>query len=129
MTDHNSRNYSPSARLFWLLGGIVALILAAIGVLLPVMPTTPFILVAAFCFSRSSRRLEAWLLANPTFGPVILDWRESGAIAPRIKLIAVGLMCVTFLSSVILGLGAMILLAQAVCLGGASTYVLTRPSH
>lgn len=129
MTDHNSRNYSHTARLLWLVGGFVALLLAAIGVLLPVMPTTPFILVAAFCFSRSSRRLDDWLLGNPTFGPIIIDWRTNGAIAPRIKLIAVGLMSVTFVSSLVLGLGALILLVQAVCLGGASAYVLTRPNH
>lgn len=129
MTDHNSRNYSRPARALWIAGGFVALFLAAIGVLLPVMPTTPFILVAAFCFSRSSRRLDDWLLANPTFGPIILGWRTNGAIAPRIKLIAVGLMGVTVVSSLIIGLGLWILLAQAVCLGGASAYVLTRPNH
>lgn len=109
--------------------GLVSVALGVIGVLLPVMPTTPFMLLAAFFFARSSKRLEAMLLAHSVFGPIIMDWRRNGAVAPRIKLIAVGLMSVTFVSSLILGFGMWILLAQAIGLGGASLYVLTRPNH
>lgn len=62
--------------------------LGVIGVFLPVLPTTPFIILAAACFARSSPRLEAWLLSHRIFGPLLRDWRERGAIPRRAKLAA-----------------------------------------
>ncbi len=65
--------------------------LAAVGVVLPVLPTTPFLLVAAACFARSSPRFYEWLLANRVFGPLIRDWREHRCIPLRAKVLAVAL--------------------------------------
>lgn len=59
-----------------------------VGVALPVLPTTPFILLAAWCFSRSSKRLHRWLLEHRTFGPLIRDWHLHGVIRLRGKLLA-----------------------------------------
>ena len=71
----------------WVLLGLGWLFvgLGLAGVLLPVLPTTPFVLLAAACFARSSGRFYAWLLANGLFGPLIRDWQEHRAIrrAPR----------------------------------------------
>lgn len=60
-----------------------------VGAFLPILPTTPFMILAAGCFARSSPRLEAWLQSHPVFGPMLRDWREWGAIPRRAKTAAV----------------------------------------
>lgn len=66
------------------------------GVFLPVLPTTPFLLVALWCFTRSSPRLERWLLEHPRFGKPLKDWRQKGAIARRAKVAALTLMTISY---------------------------------
>lgn len=66
----------------WLLLGLLCVGLGFVGVFLPLMPTTIFMILGAGCFARSSPRLEAWLLAHPRFGPALRAWRAEGAI-PR----------------------------------------------
>lgn len=112
----------------WVALGCVALALGLIGILLPVLPTTPFILLAAFAFSRGSERLSDWLHSHARFGPMIANWRAGGAIAPRHKLVAVSMMAATFAASVALALATTVLVLQAVCMAGAAFYVLTRPN-
>lgn len=114
-------------RLFWFVLGCIALMLAALGVPLPVLPTTPFVILAAFAFGKSSPRLQAWLESSKTFGPMITEWRAHGAIAPRYKAIATGMMAAVFLLSLIMGVPAKVIAIQAVCLGGAAVFILTRP--
>ena len=75
-------------RWLWLVLAYVALGLGIVGIFLPGLPTTPFVLLAAFCFSRGSARLEAWLLAHPRFGPLIADWRARRAMPLRAKQLA-----------------------------------------
>lgn len=75
-------------RHFYLVAGWASLALGAIGAFLPLLPTVPFVILAAFCFARSSPRLEAWLLAHPQFGPHIVAWREKGAISRKGKVAA-----------------------------------------
>lgn len=72
----------------WALAGAAALVTGIVGIVVPLLPTTPFVLLAAWCFARSSPRLEAWLLAHPRFGPMVLDWRERRAIPLRAKQLA-----------------------------------------
>jgi uncharacterized membrane protein YbaN (DUF454 family) len=75
-------------RLLWLAAGAAALATGIVGIVLPVLPTTPFVLLAAACFARGSPRLEAWLLAHPRFGPAIRDWRTHRAVPLRAKQLA-----------------------------------------
>ena len=84
----------PSAPVRWLLiaAGLVATALGVIGAFLPVLPTTPFLLVAAACFARASPKLDRMLTGSKTFGPTILEWRAHRSIPWRTKLIAIGLM-------------------------------------
>ena len=73
---------------FYLVAGWLSLGLGAIGAVLPLLPTVPFVILAAFCFARSSPRLEAWLVGHPTFGPHIVAWRDHGAISRKGKVAA-----------------------------------------
>jgi uncharacterized membrane protein YbaN (DUF454 family) len=65
--------------------GALAVLLGIIGIALPLLPTVPFFILAAFCFARSSPALERKLLASPRFGPAIRSWRTRGAISRRGK--------------------------------------------
>lgn len=103
--------------------------LAVAGVALPVLPTTPFLIVAAACFARSSPRLEARLLADPRFGPLLADWRARGAIPVRAKLFAFAGMAAGY------GMfwwfarpGIPLALSVALLMAIGAGYVATRPS-
>ncbi|MAC32147.1 MAG: hypothetical protein CME38_00900 [Haliea sp.] len=74
--------------LFWRSIAVTALLLAAVGLLLPVMPTVPFLLLAAWAASRGWPELEDWLLNHPEYGPHISAWRENGAVSRRAKWLA-----------------------------------------
>ena len=82
---------SPLKRALWLCLGMLFLSLGMIGVLLPGLPTTPFMLLAAACFARSSKRFYSWLLNNRLFGDKVRRYRAGHGIPPRIKLFAVSL--------------------------------------
>ena len=86
-THHNGS--SSSLRILFATAGLFFVMLGVVGAFVPVLPTTPFIIVAAACFARSSPRLEAWLLSHRIFGPLLRDWRERGAIPRRAKMAAV----------------------------------------
>ncbi len=75
-------------RAFFLLCGFSAVILATIGVVVPLLPTTPFLIIAVACFSRSSKSLQRWLFRNRILGTTLLDWENHGAISLHIKIIA-----------------------------------------
>lgn len=102
--------------------------LGFIGAFLPVLPTTPFLLIAAWAFSKSSERMHRWLYTHPTFGPYLLVWRDHRAIPTSAKTLAVTMMTagwvfVLFTSDrwevpVFLGL-------THLCVGA---YIVTRPS-
>lgn len=72
-------------RIAWAAAGFASLALGAIGVVVPLLPTVPFVILAAFCFARGSPAIEAKLLAHPRFGPHIHLWRSRGAISRRGK--------------------------------------------
>jgi uncharacterized membrane protein YbaN (DUF454 family) len=81
-------------RPLYLTGGLIALTLGIIGAFLPIMPTVPFLIAAAFCFARSNPEWEKKLLDHPTHGPTLRDWNERGAVSRRVKLIAIASMAV-----------------------------------
>ncbi|MEM9843842.1 MAG: YbaN family protein [Pseudomonadota bacterium] len=115
-------------RAMWIVFGFVALGVGAFGIILPVLPTTPFVILAAFAFAKGSPTLEGRLRAHPVFGPMIRDWTAKGAIAPRYKAIALTMMVGAFAASLVFGFSPTILVVQAVCILAASAYILTRPN-
>ncbi|MCF8151174.1 MAG: YbaN family protein [Burkholderiaceae bacterium] len=107
--------------LLWSLGSL-ALLLGIIGVFLPGLPTTPFILLAAACYARASEPFYRWLIANQTFGPLIIEWRRHHSIPFRVKIIAIILMSLTICAS-IWTLSALPWLQATLALIGVSTSV------
>jgi hypothetical protein len=84
-----------------IVAGVTCVALGVIGIFLPLLPTTPFMLLAAACFARSSRRFHEWLLANRTFGPLIREWERHRSIPRRTKLTAIALMSMTLAASIV----------------------------
>lgn len=111
----------------WLAGGVAALMLGAVGVVLPLLPTVPFLLLAAFCLARSSGRLHRWLLDHRTFGPPIRDWQSTGAIRRKAKWLATVSIAGAFAVSVWLGLGPAVLGVQGAVLFAVALFIWTRP--
>ncbi len=86
-------------RPLYLAAGLLSVGAGAIGILLPIVPTVPFLILAAFCFARSSPALEARIMNHPIYGPPIRTWRERGAISRQGKLAATA----AFIASIIFG--------------------------
>ena len=114
-------------RILWTLAGWTAFGLGLIGAFLPLLPTVPFMLLAAFCFARGSDRFHTWLMNHPRFGPAIHDWQQHGAISRRAKIMAVAAIAAAFLISVLMGVRLMILGIQAAVLICVLLFILTRP--
>lgn len=129
MTGRPGGPGSLALRSVFFILGLLCLALGFVGIFLPVLPTTPFLILAAACFARSSRRLESWLLEHPRFGPVLRDWRQRGAIPRKAKLMALAGISLGF---ILFRLGSdpgpgLTALVAALMLAGLA-YVFTRPS-
>lgn len=116
-----------AARLIWLLVGLSALALGVLGVALPLLPTTPFILVAAVAFARSSKRLHDWLVNHNVFGTLIHNWQRHGAISRRTKVISVVTMAALPVISLALKAPSAVIIVQVIVLGAVALFILTRP--
>ncbi len=116
-------------RALWLCFGLICMGLGLIGVFLPLLPTVPFMLLAAFCFARSSERLHNWLVSHPRFGPAITDWQERGAIQASAKRLATLSIILVFAISVIAALPMKIIIIQGVTLTAVLIFIWTRPSY
>lgn len=113
----------------YLILGWIAVALGLVGVLLPVLPTTPFIILAAFLFGKGSPKARKWLIEHKIFGPIIQDWEQRGAIAPKIKVFSCSMMLTIILFSLWLGLKPWVLTVQIICISAAAIFVLTRPNE
>jgi uncharacterized membrane protein YbaN (DUF454 family) len=109
--------------------GCLMLALGIIGAILPVMPTTIFLIFAVWFFGRSSPRLEQWLLNHPRFGPSLQRWRDYGAIPRKAKIMAVAGMAFGY---VVFWIGAKpgpwLAAGVAVFMIGSAIYVVSRPT-
>lgn len=127
-TRTGARAISRGKKMVWFVIGVVALFLGGLGVFLPILPTTPFVIVAAFAFGKSIPAWRRWLVNNKTFGPMIRDWEETGAIAPRYKAVAFTMMLAALALSFYLSIKPVIIVVQALCMLAAFFFILTRPN-
>ena len=112
----------------WRIAGMISLSLGLAGIPLPLLPTTPFLILAAFCFSRGSARLHDWLVGHPRLGPPVRQWREHGAISRRGKALAAVAMITAFTAAALFGAPHGALAAQGVVLGLVAVFIFTRPA-
>ena len=124
------RHGSPVVRGAFLVAGIVSLGLGIAGIFLPVLPTTPLVLLAAACFARSYRPFHEWLLAHRLFGPMINEWHNYRSIPYRTKIIAILTMGLTLGVSVIFFVEPLWLKALLTILGiGLALWLYRIPSR
>lgn len=119
--------YSPK-RLLWLSLGLICVAVGAAGVFIPLLPTTSFMLLAAFAFARSSPRLHKWLTDHKMFGPLISNWNVYGAISRPAKAASMLSIMVVIMVSILLNLPLWILMIQIPVLGCVAFFLLTRPA-
>lgn len=123
-------------RILWLTIGVVCVVLATIGIALPILPTTPFLLAAAACFCKSSTRMYNWLLNNKWFGEYIKNYKEGRGIPMRTKVTALTVLWATIAVSTVFLLGRLlpqafilpIQLVMVVVAAGVSIHILRVPT-
>jgi uncharacterized protein len=116
-------------RIIYISIGVVAVVLGVLGIVLPLLPTTPFLLVAAWAFAKSSPRLERWLVDHPRLGPPIEAWRTRGAIGTRVKIIALSTMALSLLYILVFsGLPVVAKAGSGLILAACGTFIATRPA-
>lgn len=116
-------------RILCLCLGWLMVAIAILGVFLPLLPTTPFLLLAAGLFARSSPRFEHWLVNHPLFGESLRRWREKGAISVRSKVTSMALIAASYAVFVHFGsppLGTAAIVAAVMAF--PVLFILTRPS-
>jgi len=109
--------------------GLLCVGLGVLGVFLPVLPTTPFLLISLWAFSRSSLRLERWLLEHKRFGPRLLAWRLHRVIPLPAKLAAWGSMVASLTLMIVTGRSLIAIAGAASVMAIGATYVASRPSR
>lgn len=114
-------------RHIWLFIGFAALLLASLGIILPLLPVTPFILVAVYAFARSSKRYYRWLIEHKVFGSLIENWQEHKAIDIKSKTMSTISIVAILIVSIILGVNSTLIWAQGFILTGVVIFLLSRP--
>ena len=114
-------------RLFWTALGYTSLAVGAAGAFLPLLPATPFLILALYAFSRGSPRIESWLLAHPRWGPLMQDWRHERAISRRAKAASISVILGTPVVTWFLGAGPFVIAAQSAVLVWPALFIATRP--
>jgi uncharacterized membrane protein YbaN (DUF454 family) len=121
---------SKPLRFLLVLAGLICIVLGIVGVFLPVLPTTPFMLLAAACFARSSPRFHSALLNNKMFGPIIQQWQTQRSIPKKAKQQAIFLIVVAFTVSIVFFVqDTVIRVLLAVIATGLIGFLLRLPSR
>jgi uncharacterized membrane protein YbaN (DUF454 family) len=115
-------------RSIWFFFGVISVIIGVVGIFLPLLPTVPLLILAAFCFARSSEKSHNWLITHPKLGPPIADWNNNGAIRPAAKRAAT--LCVAASLTITIAIGVPIgaIAIQFLTLAAVMVFIWTRPS-
>lgn len=108
--------------------GLLNVALGILGAMLPLLPSTCFFIFAAYFFSQSNARLEAWILNHPRFGPTVVQWRQHRSIPMSGKIAASIGMTISFVVLILAGRSLLFLICAAVFLGLSALYIWTRPT-
>jgi hypothetical protein len=109
--------------------GCVFVGLAVLGIVLPVLPTTPFVLLAAVCFARGSERAYQWLLDNRVFGPLIREWRRSRSLPLRVKVRSIALLLLMIGGTIVFFVDALWMrILLALIAAGVTTFLVRIPT-
>jgi uncharacterized membrane protein YbaN (DUF454 family) len=114
-------------RRFHLCAGYASLALGVLGVFLPILPTTPFIILAAWCFARSDPALAERLYRHPRFGRLLSDWRDQGAIPLKAKVWALSALAASYALTLWLVESTTLPFVLAAIMGSVALYIATRP--
>jgi uncharacterized protein len=129
-SSHVRKHDSRLVRVVLLVAGTLCVLLAIAGIVLPVLPTTPFLLLAAACYARASTRFYNALLNNRLFGPTVLEWQQHRSIPRRTKLFAIVLMSATLGASIVFAVDDNRIRAALAVLGVAlAIYMYRIPSR
>lgn len=123
------RSASTLIRRAWQGFAVVCVGLGGLGAVLPLVPTTPFLLLAAWAASRSSPELHDWLYQHPRYGPVLRDWRDHRALRPRVKRLALLLITASWLIMMMTVDSNPIRLLASVVMLTVAVFLATRPAH
>lgn len=120
---------APIKRYLLVVAGIISLTLGVVGAFLPLLPTVPLVLLAGFCFARSSERMHRWLLEHCTFGLIIRNFEAGNGIPRRVKIRAIVLIWISMgISCWIVGRVELCIMLAAIGLA-VSTYLYRMPEY
>jgi uncharacterized membrane protein YbaN (DUF454 family) len=108
--------------------GYGSLALGIVGIFLPVLPTTPFVLLAAWCFTRSNPAMAERLYNHPRFGALLTTWRDQRAIPLRAKILALTTLAASYGVILLMADNPMIPVILALIMGSVALYIATRPT-
>jgi uncharacterized membrane protein YbaN (DUF454 family) len=129
-TETNKENSNNKlVRSLFFMAGTITLVLGAIGIVLPVLPTTPFLLLALACYFRSSERMTHWMLNNKYFGKYIRNYREGKGISLKTKLFAIATLWITISISAIIIFNIWIALGLFVVATAVTIHLVRLPTY
>ena len=126
MSVSSGRIEGKHLKLIYNILGTISLIFAFIGIVLPIIPTTPFVLLSAACYYKGSERLHSWLTRNEIFGPIIKDYEKHGGMRKTTKIKALTIMWTAVLASALLILDTLILRALVLLIAVIGTVSMLR---
>jgi uncharacterized membrane protein YbaN (DUF454 family) len=131
-TEIDTRNETSNknfVRALFFIAGTITLVLGAVGIVLPILPTTPFLLLALACYCRSSERMTYWILNNRYFGKYIRNYREGKGISLKTKLYAIATLWISISISIIITLNIWVALILFTIAAAVTIHLVRLPTY
>lgn len=113
-------------KIILLIAGFISLGLGMIGIVIPVLPTTPFLLLAVYCFSKSSKKMLRWILNIPILGKYIRDYRDGKGVPIGVKIFAISMLWITILATAFLAIDKIWLRILLILISSVVTYHIVK---